>query len=88
MNMQKIHRGVFIRAYQQYLTVDCGLVIMFYFDIKRFVHSSFLGYCPIYSENKAKNDYSKHCANQTPCNCSSGYLSTEAYKCKNFLTSL
>ena len=55
------------------------------FDIERFMHSSFSGHCPIYSENKAKNDYNKYCENQTPCNCSSVYNSTEAYKCKNLL---
>ncbi|XP_065925508.1 uncharacterized protein [Magallana gigas] len=41
------------------------------------------GYCPHYYLNEAKNDYTKECVEYSyPCNCSSRYLSTEAYKLK------
>lgn len=54
-----------------------------------FFFFNFLGYCPHFNLNEARNDYNKKCLEYSyPCNCSNRYLSTEAYKCKDIVYGL
>lgn len=66
--------------------------ILFNNDPCFFLIKFYLGYCPHYSSAgtdnpiAVRNDYTKKCEDYSyPCNCSSGYFSTEAYKCKNLI---